>query len=216
MVGDKKEKKRIKMRSSGSSVHSYIVIPEKYIDYKRSWLLIEKISYVFGVILENENGLKKYPVQGFKRRMSVLEVFIQYKHRIIKSEDLYSEKQRCFVISLYYFLLSIPEETIISYEYSDEYVPRFNVFNAIKAYRMHYLPRSIYARKDIWLSQKNEMVERLEDIVKSFNYDYKEMNEEGRAFYMELTKYAYNPERIERMAKKNNMEWYEYIDVLEL
>lgn len=199
-----------------SNIHKYIVIPEKYIGYKRCWLLIDKICYVFSVMLENEHGLPKYPIEGFTRPMSILEVYMQYKKRILKNEDLYSETQRGFVISLYSFLSSIPEEKVISHKYYDEYVPRFNVFNSIKAIRIPHLPRSIYARLDMWLVEKNEIMERVEDIVKSYNYNYAEMKVRGREFYMELTKYAYNPERIERFADIYNMDFGEYLERIDL
>lgn len=45
-------------------------------------------------------------------------------------------------------------------------------------------------------------------------FDYQEMKKNNEEFYWELNKYVLHPDRIERMASKYSMEFFDYLDAI--
>lgn len=60
----------------------------------------------------------------------------------------------------------------------------------------------------------NNYVSRLEHILE--NTDYASLKEENREFYLDLTRYIGNPDRIQRISSQFDMDFCEYLDAIDM
>ena len=121
--------------------------------------------------------------------------------RKISEDDIYSIQHKKWLISLTQFL---------------EFSKNFIDFEEFYIEEEEYEETHKYINVDIWITGIDNLIQSLNYIIDSFNYNYQDMKKKGEAFYCELSEYVYNPERIERVSKKYNMEWDTYLDCLDL
>lgn len=178
----------------------YIAVHKKYIPLCGS--LNQKILYVLQTMIENENGWHKYPVKGFSNDISLQDMY-EYISRYSKNELYFVENAEA-VVAIHSFLLYFPIENLETWEYYENHVPSLHIAN------MKYM------RIELWLEQLNDIIERLEDILDSFEYNYNNLRNQGRNFYEELSKYVCNPTRIARISKLYDISWDEYLDIIDL
>jgi len=180
--------------------HQYIAVHKKYIPLRGS--LKEKILYVLQTMIQNETGWHKYQVKGFTNHMSLQDMY-EYISRYSKNELYFVENMEA-VVAIHSFLLSFPIENLETWEYYENHVPSLHTAH-LK-----------YMRIELWLEQVNDVIERLEDILDSFEYNYSELRNQGKLFYEELAKYVCSPTRIERVSKLYDIPWDEYLDSIDL
>lgn len=176
--------------------NKYISIGEMYWLSFKSKSLLEKIKFALRVIRYNidDRYIYHYSYQ-----------IESYLDKIIKTEyDLYSIEYRQSLISLTSFLKDIPKDYIEYEEYYDNEV------------RYSEKWHKKFIKMDTFLEDFNKLIQNLEYIISSFDYNYQEMNEKGEKFYMELSKYVHNPARIEKISNTYNMEFDTYLDAIDL
>lgn len=128
---------------------------------------------------------------------------IQYNTlSIIKNDDdLYYPENRNILMRLYSFLKSVPKD-MIEYEeyYEDEYLYKID-YN-----RFSYDILDEFILLDSFLEEFYKIIQQLEYIISSFDYNYQEMREKKKDFYLELAKYVFNPSRIEKISNEYHIE----------
>lgn len=121
---------------------------------------------------------------------------------VIKNDDdLCLPTNRNILLTLHSFLKSIPRDMIVYY---NEY---------------EYLEMDIpdeFMLLDSFLEEFDKIIQQIEYIISSFDYNYQEMRENKKDFYLELAKYVFNPFRIEKISNEYHMEWDTYLDIIDL
>lgn len=138
---------------------------------------------------------------------------IQYNTlSVIKNDDdLCSSKNRNILLTLYSFLKSVPKDMI---EYEEYYEDKY--LEIVDPYRFSYDVLDEFMLLDSFLEEFDKIIQQIEYIISSFDYNYQEMREKKKDFYLELAKYVFNPSRIEKISNDYNMEWDEYLDTIDL
>jgi len=80
----------------------------------------------------------------------------------------------------------------------------------------YYLGNTGYISLDVWQIIMDELMEYLNIIVASFNYNYSDMKKKGESLYLELSAYVCHPDRIQRISQSYNMVWDTYLDCIDL
>lgn len=176
----------------------YIDIPESYLSLFKSRFLTERICFALFSIRCNIDDPYVY-ADSYRLQNVYL------KKSINTDQDLYSIKNRNLLSYLISFLKTILKNYIeyVEYvEYYDDNIP--------------YCEDIVFIKMNLWLEEINEVIQYLEYIICSFDLNYQNMREKSEKFYMELSKYVYNPERIEKLANIYNIEWYTYLDIIDL
>jgi hypothetical protein len=165
-----------------------------YLSSFKSRFIPERIGFVLYVIRSNIDDKIIYD-DSYQ-----LHMFLK---KTVKTEnDLYCIKNRDFLFTLTDFLKTVPRDWI-------EYVDYYDNENVYCGEDIEFM------LLDLLFQEIDEIIQFLENIISSFEYNYQLMKKKGENFYMELSKYVHNPKRIERISKKYNMEWYEYLDVID-
>jgi hypothetical protein len=179
----------------------YIRIYPDYLSSFKSRFLRERIGCALFSIRSNIDDNIIYDI-SYRHH-------IYLKKRINTEYDLYSIENRDLLCSLNDFLNTIIEyKHLIEYEeYYDDEDPRELILS---------LQDIEFIQMDLWLEEITELNQLLKHIISSFDYNYQDMKKKGEKFYMELSKYVYKPARIEKIANDYNMEWYTYLDEIDL
>lgn len=167
--------------------HEYIAVPLKYAN--QMWVslsLSQKIQYILQTIQDNEYSSDMGRSLG---------------RSLGRCTNTWTRPQ---IETLHSFLASFPKSCMETWMYYEGRVPNMNA--------LHYT----YIRFEIWLEHYNELMERLDEIMDSFSLDYPKMRENGKAFYQELTKSVFCPQRISRVAAMYGLTWDEYLDSVDM
>lgn len=78
----------------------------------------------------------------------------------------------------------------------------------------YYIDNSEYMPLHVWYIRMDELIQYLNHIVASFNYNYSYENE-GRNILLRTFE-VHHPDRIERISKYYNMDWDTYLDSIDL
>ena len=176
----------------------YIDIPADYLSFFKSRFLIERIYFALFSIRSNIDNRFVYD-DSYRLQ------YVCLKNSINTDNDLYSIKNFNLLSYLTSFLKSILKNYI---EY-EEYVEYYDD-------NIPYCEDIVFIKMNLWLEEINEVIQHLEYIICSFDLNYQNMREKGEKFYMELSKYVYNPVRIEKIANDYNMEWNTYLDIIDV
>lgn len=176
----------------------YIDIPTNYLSFFKSRFLIERIYFALYSIRSNIDD--RFVYDDSYRLQNVY-----LKESINTDYDLYSIKN----LNLLSYLTSFLKTIIKNYIEYEEYVEYYDD-------NIPYCEDIVFIKMNLWLEEINEVIQHLEYIICSFDLNYQNMREKGEKFYMELSKYVHNPVRIEKIANIYNMEWYTYLDIIDL